>query len=106
MAKLPKEIRLRIARDSQDEVWNINDLMKVVLSEAEAREASENTKLKPAMPGTGRHSHGGHNYTASAFVSQNYHIRCVYCNTPHYSASCDKVCDVKEHKDNLIKTGR
>jgi len=35
MVKLPEEIRIRIAREIESEVWNINDLMKIVLSEVE-----------------------------------------------------------------------
>ena len=63
MVKLPEEIR--IAQEIESEVWNINDLMKVVLSEVKARETSENTKLKSARSsGNGRCSHGGHHYTA------------------------------------------
>ena len=107
MSKLPSEIRLRIVQESQEDVRNIKDLIKVVQTEVEAREASENTKLKPTMqPGSRSHSQGSHNHTASAFMSQNCHVQCAYCNASHCSASCDKVCDVKEHKDILIKTGR
>ena len=107
ISKLPSEIRLRIVQESQKDVRNIKDLMKVVQAEVEAREASENTKLKPTMqPGSRSHSQGSHNHTASAFMSQNCHVQCAYCNASHCSASCDKVCDVKEHKDILIKMGR
>jgi len=107
MSKLPEEVSLRIAREIEDEVWNIGDVMKVVQSEVEAREATVNTKLKTTTSSVHvKQDHGGHSRTIGAFVSQSQRIRCVYCNAPHYSASCEKVRDVKERKDILIKTGR
>ena len=75
MSKLPSKVRLRIAWESREDVWKIKDLMKVVQTEVEAREASKNTKFKPtAQLDSRNHSHGGRNHTASAFVSQNHHI--------------------------------
>ena len=52
------------------------------------------------------HIYSRHHHTAGTFVSQNRQIKCVFCNELHYSASCDKVHDVKDRKDILIKTGR
>ena len=107
MSKLPSEVRLKVARENQEDVWQIKDLMKVLQTEVDAREASETTKLKSASQTAAKnHSQNRHNHTAGAFVSQNRPIKCVYCNALHYSASCDKVRDVKERKDHLIKTGR
>jgi hypothetical protein len=40
MSKLPSEIRLHIARNTVDEVWNITDLLEVMRKEVEARELS------------------------------------------------------------------
>ena len=107
MSKLPSEVRLKVAQENQEDVWQIKDLMKVLQTEVDAREASETTKLKSASQTAAKnHSQNRHNHTAGAFVSQNRPIKCVYCNALHYSASCDKVRDVKERKDHLIKTGR
>ena len=103
MSKLPSEIRLRVARESTEELWKIEDLMDVIKKEVEAREASEGTKIKSPQAGT----RPGHNLpTANALVTHGHNIQCVYCNGQHYSASCDKVCDIKLRKDVLIKTGR
>ena len=41
MTKLPSEIRLQIARKATNDVWQINDLVKTIKSEIEAREMSE-----------------------------------------------------------------
>jgi len=107
LSKLPSEVRLRISRESDGDVWKIKDLMKVLLTEVEAREAADTTRLRSVTQASARsQSHSRHIHTAGAFVSQNRQIKCVYCNGLHYSASCDKVRDVKDHRDILIKTGR
>ena len=54
MTKLPSETRLIIARNSEHDVWKIDNLMKTILSEVEAREISERVKTtnerKPNFP--------------------------------------------------------
>ena len=47
MSKLPNEVRLRIAREAQEEVWKVEDLLKIIQAKVEAREASENVKVNP-----------------------------------------------------------
>ena len=44
--------------------------------------------------------------TAGTFIAQGVGIQCVYCKGQHYSASCDKVQDVKARKNLLLKSGR
>ena len=54
MSKLPSEVRLHVARE-QEEVWDINDLMKIIQREMEVRESSEGTHLnliRPSASGT------------------------------------------------------
>ncbi|XP_028403926.1 uncharacterized protein LOC114526512 [Dendronephthya gigantea] len=46
MSKLPSETRLHIARNALDDVWKIDDLMKTISSEVEAREVSEHVMIK------------------------------------------------------------
>lgn len=50
MTKLPQELRLRFARDTNKEVWEIEELMDLVKREVEAREASELVKLNSLRP--------------------------------------------------------
>ena len=97
MSKLPSEICLCVARESTEELWKIEDLMNVIKKEVEAHEASEGIKIKSPQSST--------RPTVNALVTHGHNIQCVYCNGQHYSASCDKVCDVKVCKDVLIKTG-
>ena len=91
--KLPGDVQLRIAREMTDEVWKIGDLLGVIKQEVEAREACEGTKLKPHLrPNTTPNTN---HPTAGTFVTNGVGIQCVYCKGQHYSASCDKVQDVK-----------
>ena len=69
--------------------------MNVIKKEVEAHEASEGTKVKLPQSDT----RSGHNLpTANALVTHGHNIQCVYCNGQNYSASCDKVCEVKARK--------
>ena len=107
MSKLPNEVRLRIAREAKEEVWKIEDLLKVIQAEVEAREASENVKVNPV-----RHTvppqrlSSNTNATASSLFSSSGKIQCVYCGKDHFSASCNKIPSVADRKDILLKAGR
>ena len=111
MSKLPNEIRLLIAREAKEDVWQLEELMSVVKAEVEAREASEGAKLGQSRPSTSTYSgqrapSGHHIPSASTLVSNEFKLRCAYCKGPHYSASCDKVQSVKDRRDILLKGGK
>ena len=97
-SKLPSDVQLRVAREMKEEVWKINDLLEFI---KEAREVCEGTKLKPHVRPTTTNPP-----TAGTFTTQGVNVQCVYCKGQHYSASCDKVQDVKARKDILLKSGR
>jgi hypothetical protein len=44
MAKLPQEVRIQIARTTNKEIWDISEILDVILHEVEAQEVSKNTK--------------------------------------------------------------
>ena len=54
MTRLPLELHLRIAYETDKEIWEIDELMTVIKREVEAREATEFVKLhqprNPANP--------------------------------------------------------
>ena len=107
MSKLPNEVRLRIARETKEEVWKIGDLLQVIQAEVEAREASENIKVNPArqaVPGQRFSNNPG--ATASSLFSGSGKIQCVYCGKDHFSASCSKISNISDRKDILLKAGR
>ena len=104
MSEFPSEIRLRIARETMEEVWKMEDFLEVIWTEIEAREASESVRVNST-----RHSllvqRLSHNpsATASSLFSSSGGIQCIYCGKDHYSASCSKVTSASERKDILLK---
>ena len=46
MSRLPAEVRLHVARVSTKDVWEINELLKVIQAEVEAREMSDTMKMQ------------------------------------------------------------
>ena len=109
MTKLTPELRLRIARETKKEVWEIGELLTLIKQEVEAREATEMVKV-PSMKPTGMLPARGNrplsNPTANALFTRNSSVQCVYCNEDHYSASCKKVTGYKERKEILLQSGR
>ena len=39
-------------------------------------------------------------------MTNQFSIRCAFCQKPHYSASCEDVCDVNKRKEILKRDGR
>ena len=106
MSKITPELRLRIARETKKDIWEMGELLELIKQEVEARESSEQVKIHVMKPqGGGVTNRGSSNYTASSLVS-NTSIRCVYCNESHYSASCKRVSNVQDRRDILLKSGR
>ena len=110
MAKLPSELRLRIARVAKGSVWKIDELLDVIRQEVEAKEISERVRATDQKPST---YHRNRPSTASALFSKaelndkgSSLIKCVYCEAPHYSASCAKVTDTKLRRNILFESKR
>jgi len=73
----------------------------------EAREASEGVKVNNGKLPTHQLKFHGHTHNiASSLYASNGKVQCVYCNGEHYSASCEKVHGLKEHRKFLLKSGR
>ena len=109
MTKLPSDVRLRIARQSEEEVWKIEDLLEVIKLEVEGRESSEGNRVNPQRsqtctpnPRCTNHS----NSTASSLFTSSGKVQCVYCGKDHFSASCSKISSVTDRKSILLKSGR
>ena len=109
MSKLIGDIRLRIARESKDNVWNLDELMEVIRTEVEAWEASEVVKVnsvKSSQQQSRPAPSSSMNPTASALTASNMKIRCVYCNGEHFSASCSKLQSLEDCKKSLLNANR
>ena len=48
MAKLPQEVRVQVAKNTAEDVWEISDIVDVIRKEVEAREMSEGVKINSA----------------------------------------------------------
>ena len=105
MDKLPGDMKLQIARKTTGEVWQIEELLKTIRIEVEAREASDASKLHKENLGSNNKISKPPRPTNSLVTSEGK-IRCVYCNGEHYSASCETVDDSNKRKDILRKAGR
>ena len=104
MTELPPDLRLRFARDTDKDVWEIKELMELVKREVEARETSELVKSTSLKPPT--RSPTFPQPSASALLTKGFSIKCVYCGESHYSASCSRFKTPQERKDMLLRAGR
>ena len=111
MTKLPPDLRLRFARDTDEDVWEIKELMELVKREVEARKMSEGVKaqsMRSSRLNAPRFtpSFNPSNSTPSALVTSGVKVQCVYCGGDHFSASCTKVTGTSERRSILSSSGR
>ncbi|XP_078347108.1 uncharacterized protein LOC144632354 [Oculina patagonica] len=110
MAKLPAEIRVQMARNTSQDVWEIESLLDHIQSEIEAREISEKIKAateqvkrppppKPPLPTAGA-------FFGATSKPESTVPKCVYCTERHFSASCNKVTHINARRDILRRDKR
>ena len=104
MSKLTGDIRLRIARESKDDVWNLDELMEVIRTEVS--EVVKVNSVKSSQQQSRPAPSSSMNPTASALTASNMKIRCVYCNGEHFSASCSKLQSLEDRKKSLLNANR
>ena len=114
MAKIPEDLRLILSRQFSGENWNLDELLKALKTELEARErcasssvgiSSRSTQVNPPLPRwKGEEAEG--NPTAAALASFNRRITCTYCHNSHPSVQFNVVNDVKARKSLPLKQGR
>ena len=92
-----------MARQHPGEVWKIEDLLKTIKTEVEAREASNVIKRMTVRPNPNPRSM---NPTASSLYASNQAPRCVYCDGDRYSSACTAIKEVKDRRAFLLRTGR
>ena len=106
LSKLPSEIRLIISRQTSEEEWNLDDLLKTMRQEIEAREqanAGATTSTRLAEKPTESTPH-----TAAALVSKvtSSAPTCCFCQQGHASSTCRVVTAVNQRKNILKRAGR
>ncbi|KAL5490750.1 hypothetical protein EMCRGX_G015929, partial [Ephydatia muelleri] len=99
MKKIPSELCLIVSRETVEDNWDLDSLLKVLEKEIEARErASTNTSSQPRKP--------TREYSTAAALLANSSPLCVFCDQSHYSTHCRVVADQEKRKQLLLKAGR
>ena len=97
---IPSDLCLIVSRETVEDNWDLDSLLKVLEKEIEARErAAMNTSAQPRKP--------VRDYsTAAALLSDTSSPLCAFCDQPHYSTHCRVVTDHQKRKQLLLKGGR
>ena len=109
MAKLPPEIRVLVARNTTEDVWNIESILSVIQNEIEARELSEKIKAMTNITEPKRPQFQKNPTTGSFVVETTPPLptpTCVYCSEMHFSASCHKITDINARRTILKRDKR
>ena len=110
MSRLPAEVRLHVARVSTKDVWEINELLKVIQAEVEAREMSDTMKIqkRKGTETTFTPKRGFSPGTANSLFARSGDgsgIRCAFCNGEHYSETKFRK-EIQTRKNILIRDKR
>ena len=110
MSRLPAEVRLHVARVSTKDVWEINELLKVIQAEVEAREMSDTMKIqeREGTETTFTPKRGFSPGTANSLFARSGDgsgIRCAFCNGEHYSETKFRK-EIQTRKNILIRDKR
>ena len=100
---IPEELQIKISLKFGEHEWNLDDTMKVFISELEACERLHLNQIlsRPRMDATresGFRNHSarrkkiGNNYKAGNGNRESF--RCVFCNEKHLSSRCRNVTDI------------
>ena len=109
MSKLPQDVRLQIARNTAQDVWEISELLSVIQREVEAREISDGIKVNPEKIKISHAKplpHGSATALLANGPTPENRIQCVYCSGNHFSASCTKTNEVHARLEILKRDRR
>ena len=109
MAKLPPEIRVHVAQNTTEDVWDIESILNVIQNEFEAREIGEKIKAMSSNTEPKRPQLPKIPTTGSFLVDSTPSLptlTCVYCSEMHFSASCPKITDMCSRKAVLKRDKR
>lgn len=113
MSKLPADVRIHIARNTSNDVWEIQELLNIIRKEVEAREVCENVETSNDNQNKKSNAsyHRGLSSASALFTKESglgnqVSIRCAFCQKPHFSTSCENVRDINKRKEILKREGR
>ena len=94
MSKLPQDLRLVVSRKIKDDKWNLEEVMKVIEHEIDARERA-GVSAGITLPSSGAPKKASKElHTAAALLSSELSTACVYCGQSHSANSCRIVTSV------------
>ena len=114
MSKLPQEVRIQVARNTAQEVWQMSGILDVIRQDVEAREISEGVKVNADKP---KQTYNQMKTpSAAALIAKvnegtrpspaGTQIKCAYCGGGHYSASCNRVTDLQARLEIIRRDRR
>ena len=99
--KLPQELRLIVSRKTSD--VELDQLLKEVEQEIDARERAQATQPNPGQPPSKPHKQPR---TAATLLSGSSPANCCYCQQQHSAEACTTVKGIDDRKQILRKSGR
>ena len=99
--KLPQELRLIVSRKTND--VGLDQLLKEVEQEIDARERAQATPPNPSQPPRKPREQP---HTAATLLSGNSPANCCYCQQQHAAEACTTVKGIEDRKQILRKSGR
>ena len=99
--KLPQELRLIVSRKTGD--VGLDQLLKEVEQEIDARERAQATQPNPGHPPRKPREPP---HTAATLLSGNPLATCCYCQQQHAAEACATVKGIEDRKQILRKSGR
>ena len=102
MAKLPPpDIRVHVAQNTTQDVWNIKSILNIIQKEIDVREISEKVKAMATTTEPKQPPPGPKNSTMGTFLGNKPPLQMptfVYCAEMHFSALHDRVTDKNAQK--------
>lgn len=82
LQKLPQELRLVVSHETSDDGWSLDNSLKILEKEIDARERASTDSTHPVK----KPVRAGNTGTAAALFSSDGKPWCCYCRQPHSPA--------------------
>jgi hypothetical protein len=119
LSKVPEDLRLILSRQISTENWKLDEILKHLRTELEARERCASSTIKENIKENSKQSSKdgsspkgdggrlkGSYLSAAALQAQGIKVSCTYCRKAHTSFKCDVITNVQARKELLKKEGR
>ena len=106
LGMLPEDIKLQVTRFISSEIWNLKELLELLIKGVRTREKCAFSaqgvagSIKPVL------ERGGSDSTSELSITKMQVKGCVFCNGNHISYKCLTIQTPKERKMYLVEKGR